>query len=1345
MRIERISVSRFGPLHDLDLRLRLPTTGGLVVVEGPNEAGKSTLLRFVQSVLFGGESVEGALVLEQEGQRFRVQQRGGRGTLAITDLGTGAPADLAVLHRLLGNLDAKVYRNVFAFGLSELQALGTLTDEGIQERIFSAAVAGAGRSVRSVQSELQKRMLTLFRPRSNSQIRDTARELKEALGRIRDAERALGEYESLRGEEERLSVEINELAERQEGLRGTLRARDILLEVHERWHRRLEAQAALAEAPVVEGLPSDALDRLHSLRTQTQMLAERVADHSSRIERLRGAATAAVAGENLLPLGGRLAALTADLAVQRQRLKEDLPKHRDALEQAERLLAAARATLGEDWTEELLSGLRPADVPSGTLEAFAEEFAARKDARVVAESRRQTRAGNVQEAQDKSDALRVQRALAVEQWLEAGEEIRTLHEDAAVHRSRVERLTRVREEMARARAEIKNVCGRLGVAWGDGQIAAFNSEAEWRRAAEEARAAAAGAATHRHTVQAAIEAAEAQVALLRQQLEALGDRPARSSADVTQEVQDVQDHMAVLERIAGTLQEYQNSRNELHMAEMALRNAHAATRSLRVWAAVAAAIVLPLGIAAWVHHSAPAAAIGLVVMAAALTALLWPSQPPADVGGLDQARAAAESANRRMRALERRVYEEGIRAGLPDTDLGAIHEALRRSADRVDALEAEKAACEHWEVAERALNGARDHVQEQQDRLAEAQRQEETPGQAWREWCVAHQVPAHVQPVDMPGFLTELEHLAGLVRLERERQAEADALGAAVQDWRERTGRLAARLETGGPAGRPDGAISALSAGLDHANRLQAAIQTLAAAQAQLAEAEGQLMNEQAAGEDLVQRWTAWCAEQGIPALPTPEDARRWLSAARTATERLEQARTQRAQTLGVEQRALGWTEAACALLADAGAPLPTGAEDVLAAVEAVAAAYQQAVTQAGNRDAARTALREAEEELAERQAELSDTNERVAALLRECGAATEADIPERVAWQAQRAEWRRTIADAQDELGRRTGKEAMEYAALLDRDEPVLWEAERDALTEQLGTLDARLNDREDGLRTRLGEVRARRATLEASADIPTNRLRAEELKTALTQQIRRWILFRLAEDLIGDTLKEYERTHVPNVLRSASARFAAVTTDRYRNVQAGDKGHLRVHTADDDVLDAGVLSRGTQEQLYFVVRLGLADSFAEQSASLPLVLDDVLVNADPERRAGVVRVLAEASRDHQSIVLTCHPDTSAALLANIPDAQVVRLPRISASDPLDVVHGEAAAAQDPGEVAELVARCLREHADGLTAAQIGTLLGVEQGLLRRAIGTLEDAGALLRDGRNRGATYRLSDTETA
>lgn len=67
------------------------------------------------------------------------------------------------------------------------------------------------------------------------------------------------------------------------------------------------------------------------------------------------------------------------------------------------------------------------------------------------------------------------------------------------------------------------------------------------------------------------------------------------------------------------------------------------------------------------------------------------------------------------------------------------------------------------------------------------------------------------------------------------------------------------------------------------------------------------------------------------------------------------------------------------------------------------------------------------------------------------------------------------------------------------------------------------------------------------------------------------------------------------------------------------------------------GVLSRGTQEQLAILIRLGFGRLLAESGHAVPLVLDDALVYSDDERIARMFAALQLAAQSHQVIVLTC------------------------------------------------------------------------------------------------------------
>jgi uncharacterized protein YhaN len=177
------------------------------------------------------------------------------------------------------------------------------------------------------------------------------------------------------------------------------------------------------------------------------------------------------------------------------------------------------------------------------------------------------------------------------------------------------------------------------------------------------------------------------------------------------------------------------------------------------------------------------------------------------------------------------------------------------------------------------------------------------------------------------------------------------------------------------------------------------------------------------------------------------------------------------------------------------------------------------------------------------------------------------------------------------------------------------------------------------------------------------------EQTRLALEQELdgvlKSWAIHGCARLLLERTLKRHEQEHQPAVLARAGERFAKVTEGRYTRLLpsvADETGReaIRVVSSSGAEMDATYLSRGSVEQLYLCLRLGLAETFAERAEALPIILDDVLVNFDPGRAASVAEVLAETAERHQVLLLTCHPHLEELVCSAAPETQVVQLERI-------------------------------------------------------------------------------------
>lgn len=200
-----------------------------------------------------------------------------------------------------------------------------------------------------------------------------------------------------------------------------------------------------------------------------------------------------------------------------------------------------------------------------------------------------------------------------------------------------------------------------------------------------------------------------------------------------------------------------------------------------------------------------------------------------------------------------------------------------------------------------------------------------------------------------------------------------------------------------------------------------------------------------------------------------------------------------------------------------------------------------------------------------------------------------------------------------------------------------------------------AALAERRDELVRRLAE--ADRALTELGSDDAVATAAAEAARlTALAGELaERWSTLDLAARLLSATLERLEHRHQPTVLDHAGQLLARATGGRWTTVRRVDDA-LEVDGPTGPV-PAAALSRGATEQLYLCLRLALADELGRHGPRLPLLIDDLLVNADPDRADEIAAILAEVAESHQVLVFTCHPATAERVLAAAPQAGVVEL----------------------------------------------------------------------------------------
>lgn len=1269
MRIERIEVEEFEALRGRNHRLihrtergLVPSVGGLVVLEGPNEAGKSTLLRFIQTLLFGNELVRGALVLSLNGDSYRLQQNGRRQTLTLTDLASGEPLDRARLEGMIGRLDGKVYRSIFAFGLSELQDLNKLTDSEVQERIYSASIAGAGRSAREAMRTLAGQLDEMLKPRADSTLLATlAQQLRDKQAQVQEARKSSTAYAELLQQEGALRGQIEEQQELLTQREGELRRYTAVLELWPVWKLGQEAFAELKGLKEINDIPTDALARLEQAHGQAEERRLEIEEATELIEERKEEIRGTSVEPRLLELAPRIANVTDLLALQLQRLEEDLPQSEEAVEGESQLLHEQLAALGDDWDEERV-------------------------------------------AQPDAAKLLPSALIVDERWLAAATEIRGLDSELAAHRQRRAQHQQQSSNLRRSEQELARRATQLGPEWDEKRLADFDLGPEWRHHAAAEQERFAEKAKEQREADARLAGVESSLETAKEQL-ARAPAPDRERSQLEPEEARLNAHISSLEALQGHLVERVGRKQEVIALEGALTAVPTGITPgapLR-WASLLFAVAGPLAVAYFIYSSAASAAYALAALALLLLVLLWPrsGSSEASSGGPEDPRATLteqlRTAKSRLQECEQQISTNLQTLDLPSgAGAGEVQGGLSVARNELQDCRTELAALAEHEKATHAVARAQENLARCNDTLRALAEAKADLVQQWRQWCSQQRLSGVSSPDAMTVFVDRVEHARSVVQQLQIDRKLLDELEQQIGGYRKQVADLSVELGEAPTPAEPEELVPAWSSKVDE----------------QLERRQNQ------------EQWLA-----------TLEQAQAVLGSAKSAEEKLQ----------NLKKRIAEWERQAHEVLNDAGRDASSTGQQLLDDIRAL----EVELKGAAEADRRVTALEEKCEQLEESAAgsrrRLQQQQEAIQKILTATGATDGDDLEERLQLQEKHQVLEATVAKAERELDIRFGAQADEATVILAQSDPLTWQQREAELAGEATKLGEELNG-DEGLRPQLGGIKAQYEAIAESSDLATYQAEAEHLRQQLSLATREWVVLKLAERMIQETLAAYERTRVPEVLRHASHSLEQITGGRYVRIQSSDTRELRVFTPDDRVLDAQHLSRGTQEQLYLAVRLGLIEAFTEHSGSLPLVLDDVLVNADPERKALLVDALARTSERHQVIYLTCHPSTAALFRARVPESVHIELRRLEASGyrsvadlPPETAPGAASSATMEHEE-RILALLERVQPEGLARRDICEQAGVPDYEFTRAINALVASESIEKRGRKRGTTYRIA-----
>ena len=469
MKIASVQVDGFGVWSDLSLG---HLSSDLHVFYGPNEAGKTTLMQFVRSVLYGfsperrrylppvhGGRPGGAVELTSPNGRFHVLRhddvRDASGAAkTILEAADGTRQGEHLLKVLLCNIDEAIFRNVFAVGLREMQELGAFGDTEAAEMLYNIS-AGLDRvSLIDVIRELERSRNALFDSKSGEgRIAKLLERRNKLSAEIDELSAATARYARLASTRNQMDREVARFEEEKNEVQYRSKTIELAVQLRDKWMERAGLSERLAAFDAPPPPPEGAVEQLAEIENKLAAHRRRVDEIGEERRQLKDSVTALAVNETLWRQAARIEALreqeswiaslqssTSGLYAEIGRIEKELAAERQQLGLGE---ASERDTMGI-FSKPAIRSLRG---PSRRLGETRRQLADAKDRAASAEETARTLEAQI--AAGLSDRQETSATAAVE---EAGDLVSRLRRRIEMD-ERLERMTKNRTELERQTRE----------------------------------------------------------------------------------------------------------------------------------------------------------------------------------------------------------------------------------------------------------------------------------------------------------------------------------------------------------------------------------------------------------------------------------------------------------------------------------------------------------------------------------------------------------------------------------------------------------------------------------------------------------------------------------------------------------------------------------------------------------------------------------------------------------------------------------------------------------------------------------------------------------------------------
>jgi len=362
VRISGINIDGFGIYSNVNLQ---DVPDGLVLFTGRNEGGKTTLMEFIRTILFGFPKQKDRndykpLKGGKHGGRLRVIMKDGRSISVerferrafVTEEGK-LPEQTEPSERFLKGTDRQIFECIFAIGLNDLERL----DENVRDRMLASS-AGIKVPVTSITAQIDTKLSNLLKSgrATNPEINQIVRSLTENRDKIRILHGESSKYEEFHRRLEELEKQVKINKAESESIRQRQNRIKQLEQARSPWTKLCETHKRLNELDYTKNFPPKGLERFERLREDVEKDSREKSNLESKTQQIEIQLKSMVVDENVIGYQDHIDTLMSAHESLANAIR-DLPKVKSEMQQKEEEFKKQLKDLGTDWTPERLENV----------------------------------------------------------------------------------------------------------------------------------------------------------------------------------------------------------------------------------------------------------------------------------------------------------------------------------------------------------------------------------------------------------------------------------------------------------------------------------------------------------------------------------------------------------------------------------------------------------------------------------------------------------------------------------------------------------------------------------------------------------------------------------------------------------------------------------------------------------------------------------------------------------------------------------------------------------------------------------------------------------------------------